>query len=62
MRLSQARADSVRTYLIDHFSIDPAIIKAVGYGPRKPIASNKTEKGRQKNRRIEAVIEAYKVK
>ena len=62
MRLSQARADSVRTYLIDNFNIDPAIIRAAGYGPRKPIASNKTEKGRQKNRRIEAVIEAYKVK
>jgi OOP family OmpA-OmpF porin len=62
MRLSQARADSVRKYLIDTFGIDASRITAVGYGPNKPIASNDTKEGKQKNRRIEAVIEMVKTK
>jgi OOP family OmpA-OmpF porin len=62
MRLSQARADSVRQYLIDTFGIDASRITAVGYGPNKPIASNDTTEGKQKNRRIEAVIEMVKTK
>jgi OOP family OmpA-OmpF porin len=62
MKLSQARADSVRQYLIDNFGIDSSRITAVGYGPNKPIASNDTNEGRQKNRRIEAVIEMVKTK
>lgn len=57
IRLSQARADSVRKYLIEKFGIDGSRISAVGHGANKPIADNDTEEGRQKNRRIEAVIE-----
>jgi outer membrane protein OmpA-like peptidoglycan-associated protein len=62
MRLSQARADSVRQYLIDTFGIDSSRITAVGYGPNKPIADNDTEEGKKKNRRVEAVIEMVKTK
>ena len=62
IRLSQARADSVRQYLIDNFGIDASRITAVGYGPDKPIASNDTKEGRQKNRRVHAVIETMKIK
>jgi len=62
MKLSQARADSVRQYLIDNFGIDASRITAVGYGPNKPIASNDTEEGRKKNRRVQAVIEMVKTK
>ncbi|GFO55654.1 hypothetical protein GMSM_26610 [Geomonas sp. Red276] len=54
MNLSQKRADSIRKYLIDKFGVAPDRVKAVGYGPKKPIASNKTAAGRAKNRRIEA--------
>lgn len=57
LKLSQARADSVRQYLIDKFGIDEFRITAVGYGPDRPIADNKTKEGRQKNRRVEAVLE-----
>jgi OOP family OmpA-OmpF porin len=62
MKLSQARADSVRQYLIDNFGIDASRITAVGYGPNKPIAGNDTAEGRNKNRRVEAVIEMMKTK
>jgi OmpA-OmpF porin, OOP family len=57
VKLSQNRANSVKAYLVDKFKIDASRISAVGYGPNKPIASNKTKDGRQKNRRVQAVIE-----
>jgi len=61
MKLSQRRADSIRTYIIEKFKIEPDRLKAKGYGLTKPVASNKTAKGRQENRRVEAVVE-YMVK
>jgi len=62
INLSQARANSVRQYLIDKFGIDASRITAVGYGPNKPIAGNDTKEGRQKNRRVQAVIETVQTK
>jgi OOP family OmpA-OmpF porin len=62
IRLSQARADSIRNYLVDNFGIDASRITAVGYGPDKPIASNDTKEGRQQNRRVQAVIETVEIK
>jgi OOP family OmpA-OmpF porin len=61
-RLSDARAKSVRQYLIDKFGIDASRITSAGYGMNKPIASNDTKEGRQKNRRVEAVLEAMRIK
>jgi OmpA-OmpF porin, OOP family len=54
-RLSQARADSVRTYLAGH-GIAPDRMEARGFGPDQPIETNKTAAGREKNRRVEFVI------
>ena len=54
MKLSQQRAEKVMKQLIGKYGIDPARIRAVGYGPKRPVASNATEKGREKNRRVEA--------
>jgi OmpA-OmpF porin, OOP family len=54
MKLSQRRADSVRSYLIKSLGVAPERIKAEGYGPTKPVADNKTKEGKAKNRRIEA--------
>ena len=56
MKLSQRRADSVKAYLVKKFGIDSSRLKAVGYGPNEPIASNATEEGKQKNRRAKAVF------
>jgi OmpA-OmpF porin, OOP family len=53
--LSEARANTVRTYLIAK-GIDPARVTAKGYGLSKPIASNKTADGRAQNRRTEVTI------
>ncbi|MBA4396822.1 MAG: hypothetical protein C0394_05505 [Syntrophus sp. (in: bacteria)] len=56
VKLSQRRADSIKEYLVKKFKIDGARLKAVGYGPGRPVASNATKEGRQKNRRVEAVF------
>jgi len=50
--LSKRRADSVRAYFLSK-GIEDARITAVGYGPDKPIADNKTKAGKAKNRRVE---------
>ncbi len=56
MRLSQARAEAVRTYLITYHHIDPSRLIARGYGETRPIADNTTREGRAMNRRVEFVI------
>ena len=50
--LSQNRADAVKIYLIQG-GIASDRLESIGYGPDKPIASNKTRKGRELNRRVE---------
>jgi len=54
-KLSEARAQAVADYLIKN-GIDQKRIKTIGYGFDKPIASNSTPEGRQKNRRTEMKI------
>jgi len=54
-KLSQARAESVRNYLIKK-GIAESRITAVGYGYSRPRASNNTPQGKAQNRRIEIVI------
>jgi outer membrane protein OmpA-like peptidoglycan-associated protein len=57
VKLSQRRAEAVKAYLVRK-GIDPARLEAKGFGPTKPIASNKTAKGKAKNRRTEFRIVA----
>ena len=51
-RLSQARADAVRTYLASK-GVTPDRMVGRGYGPTQPIAPNTTADGRALNRRVE---------
>jgi outer membrane protein OmpA-like peptidoglycan-associated protein len=51
-RLSRARADAVRTYLISR-GVAEDRLTARGFGPDQPVASNKTDEGRAQNRRVE---------
>ena len=52
--LSQRRAESVRTYLIEH-GVEAESMSAAGYGEQRPIVANTTEQGRTVNRRVELV-------
>lgn len=52
MQLSQLRADAVRTYLIQQ-GVSPNMLVAKGYGDSHPVASNNTDEGKFRNRRIE---------
>lgn len=61
-KLSENRANSVRQYLIEKFGIDGSRLNPAGYGYSKPIASNDTKEGRQKNRRVVVVMEAVRIK
>jgi outer membrane protein OmpA-like peptidoglycan-associated protein len=53
--LSERRAKAVAAYLVEK-GIAKSRITAIGYGKRRPVASNKTEEGRQQNRRVEIDI------
>ncbi len=55
-RLSLARAKSVSSYLVSR-SVAPARLKYAGRGEEDPIASNDSEFGRAKNRRVELVVD-----
>ncbi|AKD57963.1 OmpA family protein [Spirosoma radiotolerans] len=54
-KLSQDRADAVREYFISK-GIEPDRVASKGFGESKAIATNDTDEGRQKNRRVEFVI------
>jgi hypothetical protein len=56
MKLSQMRALAVKSYLQSK-GISEDRITAFGYGESKPIASNETEEGRAKNRRVEFTVQ-----
>ena len=57
VKLSQARAQSVVSELVSKHGIAASRLIAFGAGPYAPVASNKTEEGRAKNRRVELVAQ-----
>jgi len=54
-RLSERRAESVRSYLVTQ-KIPPTAVDAEGFGESRPVATNATTAGRQQNRRVELVV------
>lgn len=54
-QLGKKRAEAVRDYLLKT-GIDAKRVQTVSYGERKPVADNKTERGREKNRRVQVTI------
>ena len=55
IKLSQDRSEAVLQALVRDHGIDAARLKSYGCGPFAPVASNDTEEGRAKNRRVELV-------
>ncbi len=55
--LSQARAKTVVDYFVEIQDLPEKIFTYKGYGEKRPVASNDTEEGRAKNRRVEIYIE-----
>jgi len=55
-KLSQERANSVQQYMINAMRIPSYRLIAVGYGETRPVASNETAPGRERNRRIDVII------
>lgn len=54
--LSTERATQVVRYLQETGGLDPAMLSATGYSEYQPVASNDTEAGKHKNRRIEIIL------
>ncbi len=54
--LSEKRAENVMSFLAEQ-GVSATRLKAVGYGFSKPIADNSTKEGRQKNRRVDLIVQ-----
>lgn len=54
--LSTGRAASVVRFFIENLGFSPKQLEAAGYGQERPIASNETAEGRQKNRRVDVLL------
>lgn len=57
-KLSQARADAVKSMLITQYGIDASRLSSAGFGESRPVASNATKDGKASNRRVIAVFKA----
>lgn len=56
LNLSKKRAEAVKTILVEEFNVSADRLHSYGYGEDKPIATNETDEGKQKNRRVMAKI------
>jgi NitT/TauT family transport system substrate-binding protein len=58
IQLSHARADEVKKYLMDKYGFPAARLRTAGNGPDKPMETNATPEGREKNRRTDIKVYA----
>jgi outer membrane protein OmpA-like peptidoglycan-associated protein len=56
-KLSERRAESVKNWLVTKEGLDGSRMTTKGWGEAKPVAPNDTDANRQKNRRVQAIIE-----
>ncbi len=56
LKLSKARAEKVKSILVNSYGVDAYKLSTVGYGETKPIDTNETDLGRLNNRRVVAVV------
>lgn len=56
LRLSEARANAVRDYLVSR-GVSPGALSTTGYGESTPVATNATTDGRAANRRVELTLQ-----
>ncbi|MEL6914555.1 MAG: OmpA family protein [Pseudomonadota bacterium] len=56
IEISRQRAVSARQQLISRYGVDPGQVRAEGMGYLAPRASNLTPEGRERNRRVEAIL------
>ena len=56
IELSKQRADAVKSYLVERYSFPTARMRTVGNGPDRPVATNETPEGREKNRRTDIKV------
>lgn len=56
LRLSTARASAVAEFMLSVSKIDPKRVSTMGFGEYRPLESNQTHAGREKNRRVEIVL------
>jgi chemotaxis protein MotB len=54
--LSSARATTIARFLLEHSPVKPTEMAATGYAEFHPVASNATEEGRAKNRRVDIIL------
>lgn len=55
MKLSKERAETVKNELVSKYSVKPEQLRTYGVGQTAPVATNTTDEGRAKNRRVEIV-------
>lgn len=60
LRLSQGRAETVRSMIMQGLNLDSQRVQAIGRGESNPVVSNDTVAGRAKNRRVELKIYRHK--
>ncbi|MBR1668681.1 MAG: OmpA family protein [Bacteroidaceae bacterium] len=58
IKLSQDRADAVKSYLLAQGAATSQIKSSIGYGENNPVASNDTKEGKAQNRRVEIYLYA----
>ena len=52
MKLSKRRAESALNYLLTNYEIDPAAVRATGYGEERPVVLGTSSESRRMNRRV----------